>query len=153
MISIVAILLAAALPPQKPAPSTICSDGRAALRDLPAVDRKRSADLYYGAVDGHPHDLLYLCPKLKDELPEGYSLATSDARRRAATHAPIAGYNPRPAYIYVIDAPEFSVDLKSAFLHFEYSCTGLCGGAFEARYHLTSDGWHRQGDIRPLYVS
>jgi hypothetical protein len=142
-----------AIAPESPPPSSICAVGRAALRDLPAPDRNRSADLYYGALDNGHRDLLSLCPQLKDRLPVGYSLANDDARRRAATHAPIEGYDPRPAYIYVIDEPRFSSDLKSAMVRFEYSCTGLCGGAFEAEYRLTLDGWQRQADLKPIYVS
>ncbi len=146
-------LLAAALAPIAPTTEAICTVGRAALRDLPGIYNNYPADSYYAASDSNGRDLLNVCPKLKNELPIGYSEATDDAHKRANIHAPVPGYSPRPAYIYSINVPKFSADLKSATVHFEYTCTGLCGGAFEAHYALTQNGWQRRGALRTLYVS
>ncbi len=141
-------LLAAALSPTAPTKAAICAVGRVALRDLPDVTTGPNVDYYY-----YRRGLIYACPKLRKALPAGYSEATSDAQTRASVHGPMRGYAPRAAYIYAIGAPTFSADLKSATVHFDYECTGLCGGAYQARYVLTRDGWQREGAVRYSYVS
>lgn len=148
----IAALMAAALAPREAAPVMICEVGRIALRDLPLANRNRGYDSYYGASSSHK-DLLAVCPKLRREVPAGYPMADDDARARAAVHVPLPTNNPRPAFIYTIDIPQISDDLKTAVVRFEYSCTGLCGGILEARYVRTHKGWQRQGAIRVLVVS
>ena len=152
MLTTFIILAAAALAPGTSKSAAICAVGRVALRDLPAADRGDAVDSYYAGMNGH-HDLLDLCPKLKSELPFGYVMATEDAFARAAMHAPVPGYQPRPAFIYTINPPRFSADMKYATVRFQYLCTGLCGGAFEAHYVLSPGGWYRQGEVRTLRVS
>ena len=144
VLSLMAADVAAAVPTK----SVICAVGRVAVRDLPDIDGSISADYYY-----YQRGLIYACPKFRKALPAGYSEATSDAQARASIHGPVRGYTPRSAYIYAISAPTFSADLKSATVHFDYQCTWLCGGAYEARYVLTRDGWQREGGVRWLYVS
>ena len=103
-------------------------------------------------INGH-RDLLDLCPTPESELPYGYAAATDDAFARAAIHAPVPGYQPRAAFISTISPPRFSADLKYAVVRFQYICTGLCGGAFEAHYALSPKGWYRQGEVRTLRIS
>ena len=140
-------LIAADVAAVVPTKSVICAVGRVALRDIPDGNSD-FADYYY-----YQRGLIYACPKLKKALPAGYSEATSDAQTRTSIHGPTRGYTLRSAYIYAISAPTFSADLKSATVHFSYECTGLCGGAYEARYVLTRDGWQREGRVRYSYVS
>ena len=87
-------LLAAALAPSAPTTEAICTVGRAALRGLPGIYNNYPADSYYAASDANGRDLLNVCPKLKNELPIGYSEATDDANTRANIHVPVPGYNP-----------------------------------------------------------
>ncbi len=153
MLTFIALLMAVAPAPSAAMSAAICEVGRAALHDLPPADKTGRSDTYYAGADAHHRDLLEVCPKLRSNLPADYPLANSDARNRAAIHAPIPGVNTRPAFIYAINVPEISDDLKSATVHMGYDCTGLCGGGFEAHYVRTAKGWQRQGEIRMLYVS
>ena len=153
MLTLMAISMAVA-PTKAVTFGAICEVGRAALHDLPPADKTGRADTYYAGADTHHRDLLEVCPKLRGALPTDYPLADDDARSRAAIHAPVPGIaNPRPAFIFAIDVPDMSDDLRSATVRIRYDCTGLCGGAFEAHYVRTAKGWQRQGDIRMLYVS
>ena len=153
MLTILAISMAAAVASNNAKSKAICDVGRAALRDLPPADKSGRSDTYYAVPDPRHSDLLDACPELQSALPTDYPLADDDARARAAIHAPLPGANPRPAFIYTIDIPEISDDLKTAIVHMGYECTGLCGGGFEAHYVRTSKGWQRQGEIRMLFVS
>lgn len=150
MLALVTGLMTAALPPSSSTSAAVCEAGRAALRDLPAANRDPNSDSYYSTAPDR-RDLLNECPKLRNELP--IPLADEDARARATIHVPSPVHNPRPAFIYRIDIPKLSDGLTTAVVRFEYSCTGLCGGIFEAHYVRTSKGWQRQGEIRMLVVS
>lgn len=59
----------------------------------------------------------------------------------------------RGVYIYQIDIPEISDDMSRAIVHFNYSCSGLCGGMTDARYVRTPAGWKREGGFIPVAVS
>ena len=154
MIALIGGLIAAASMPNAAPSATICEVGRVALRDLPSINHNGSFDAYYAGVDAEHHDLLEVCPKLKAVIPIGYPLADDDALARAKIHVPpLTGQWPRAAFIYSINIPEISADLKTAVVHMGYSCTGLCGAGFEAVYVRTAKGWKRQGEIRNLFVS
>lgn len=153
MLAWVIASMVAPVAPNTPTPSDVCEVGRAALRDLPTINQNRGFDTYYAGADSQHRDLLEVCPELQSQLPTGYPLANDDARARAAIHAPAPGDQPRPAFIYAIEVPEISNDRKTATVHMGYSCTGLCGAGFEARYVRTSEGWQRQGEVRMLFVS
>ena len=153
MLALMVVSVIVAEVPNAARTQQICEVGRAALRDLPPADLGGSSDIYYEGPNTNHHDLLGMCPELKDILPTGYLLADSDARRRAAVHVPLVGTNTRPASIYTIQIPEISADRQSAIVHFAYRCTGLCGGEFDARYVRTSRGWQRDGSVRTLSVS
>jgi hypothetical protein len=144
---------AAAVSPDVGNSATICDVGRVALHDLPAVVRDPKYDMYYAGEDRSQQDILSICPKLKNEIPADYSLSDDDARRRASVVAPIPGHFIKPASIYSISVADLSEDQKMATVHFNLSCTGLCGGRSEAKYIRTPQGWQRQGEIRTLYVS
>ncbi len=133
--------------------AAVCEVGSAAIADLPNINFDKASDAYYAAPDSNGRDLLTICPALKASLPKGYPVADEDARSRAAIHAPIFGRNVREAFIYSVGIPELSEDLKSATVHFSYSCTGLCGAELEARYVRGPKGWRRDGPIRLLSVS
>jgi len=152
MSALIAALMAASVAPREATPVMICEVGRIALRDLPPANRNRGYDSYYG-VSSNDKDLLAVCPKLRSQVPTGYPMADDDARARAEIHVPLPTNNPRPAFIYTIDIPQISDDLKTAVVRFEYSCTGLCGGIFEASYVRAHKGWQRQGAMRMLVVS
>jgi hypothetical protein len=153
MLALITALIAAPVAQKAAMPAEICEVGRAALRDLRTVNQNRQFDAYYAGADPHHQDLLEACPELQSELPTGYPLADDDARARAAIHVPQPGNAPRPAFIYAINVPEISADLKRATVRMGYSCTGLCGAGFEARYVRTRNGWQRQGEIRMLFES
>lgn len=153
MMSLVVGLMLTAASPNSTKLAVICEIGSTALRDLPNINGNNEFDSYYAAPDPSRPDLLTLCPKLKAEIPKGYPIADDDARSRAAVHVPIPGQHVREAFIYSVDVPQISSDSESSVVHFVYSCTGMCGGQFEARYIRTSKGWQRDGAIRMLSVS
>jgi hypothetical protein len=153
MLTSIVISMTAAVVPNAAVSQQVCEVGRAALRDLPPFDSSGGSDTYVGGPDANHRDLLAMCPKLQELLPVGYRLTNSDARTRAAIHAPLVGVTTRPAVIYTIQIPEISANRQSASVHFSYECTGLCGGEFEARYVRTPRGWQRDGQVRPLAVS
>ena len=152
MLAMTVILMAVAT--QSPAGSkAICEVGRAALRDLPPVDTSMASDTYYAGAGASDDDLLAKCPKLQRFLPDGYRRADDEAQRRADIHAPSPDTPARAAVIYTIRVLKLSTDRHAATVQVTYVCTGLCGGAFEARYVRTSKGWQRQGEVRPLFLS
>ncbi|MES3090700.1 hypothetical protein QTN93_09635 [Sphingomonas aerolata] len=153
MIALVVGLMMTAASPSSAQLTVVCKIGSIALRDLPSINHNKEFDSYYVAPDPSRPDLLTICPRLKDEIPQGYLIADDDARSRAAVHAPIPGQHIREAFIYSVGIPQIGSDVKSAVVHFAYSCTGLCGGELEARYIRTSKGWQREGEIRMLSVS
>jgi hypothetical protein len=153
MISLVVGLMVTAVSPSSTKLAVVCEIGSIALRDLPSINGNKEFDSYYAAPDPSGSDLLTLCPKLKAEIPKGYTIADDDARSRAAVHVPFPGQHVREAFIYSVGVPQVSSDSESAVVHFVYSCTGMCGGEFEARYIRTSKGWQREGAIRMLSVS
>lgn len=146
-------LMAATVASNAEKSAAICDVGRVALHDLPPANRDPRVDVYYASTGMEPHDLLGVCPELRSEIPNGYHLADYDALKRASVGAPIPGHFTRPAYIYSISVTEISADLETATIHLECKCTGLCGGASEARYARTTEGWQRQGEFRTLWVS
>ena len=153
MIALVVGLMMTAASPSSAELTVVCEIGSIDLRDLPSINRNKGFDSYYVAPDPSRPDLLMICPRLKGEIPKGYTIADDDARSRAAVHAPIPGQHIREAFIYSVGVPQISSDVKSAVVRFAYSCTGLCGGELEARYIRTSKGWQREGQIRMLSVS
>ncbi|MBB5716641.1 hypothetical protein [Sphingomonas aerophila] len=120
---------------------------------MPSINHNPGFDTYYGGVRPDRRDLLAACPELSADLPAGYPLADNEARARAKVGAPIPGKKVREAFIYFIDVPQVSADLRTAVVHMGYSCTGLCGADFEARYVRTAQGWRLQEAIRTLSVS
>ena len=153
MIVLIMGSLATAVSPAVGTSATICDVGRVALHDLPVVVRNSKYDTYYAGSGRSQQDILSVCPKLRNEIPAEYRLSDDDARRRASVGAPIPGHFTKPASIYSISVANLSDDQKMATVHFNLSCTGLCGGRSEAKYVRTSQGWQRQGEIRTLYVS
>lgn len=153
MLPIALSLLAAALAPAPRAPQAICDIGRAALRDLPPIDRNAGEDVYYGGADPRHRGLLDVCPDLRNALPDGYRMADADAEKRASVHIPVPGNPPKWAGIYIVGVPELAADGKSAKVGFTFECTGLCGAGFESRYILTATGWQRDGKPHTLWVS
>jgi hypothetical protein len=153
MLNLIVILMFAAGAPTAAETQQICDVGRAAFHDLPPASLGGSSDTYFDGPDANRNDLLSMCPALKAMLPIGYRLADSDARQRAAVHVPQEGTATRPASIYTIRLPEISANRQSAVVRFAYRCTGLCGGAFEARYVRTLRGWQRDGLVRTRSVS
>jgi hypothetical protein len=153
MIALVISVAMTAAAPKLAERTTVCEVGIIALHDLPSINGNKEFDSYYASSElGHP-DLLTICPKLKLKVPKGYPIADDDARSRAAVHVPTPGRHVREAFIYSVGIPVVSSDMKSAVVHFEYSCTGLCGGQFQARYIRTAKGWQREGAIQMLSVS
>lgn len=150
---ITGLLIAAAAPPSAATSAALCDVGRAALRDLPMVNYNPRYDTYYAGVGRSREDILEACPKLQSELPAGYPLADDDALKRAHVGAPIPGIFTKPAFIYAISVAKISADGKTAIVHFDCTCSGLCGSRSEGRYGRTPKGWRLLGEIRTLYVS
>lgn len=134
-------------------PAEICEVGREALKSLP-FPSPTPADVSY-FVDGNMRDdsLFKVCPQLRDALPAGYSIADSAAWTRANEHAPIPGKQTAPAFIYTLQLPKFSADGKFATLDWEYTCTGLCGGAATTSFIKLDTRWRREFPPRPKWVS
>lgn len=150
---ITGLLIAAAAPPSAAPSAALCDVGRAALRDLPMVNHNPKFDSYYAGVGRSREDILKVCPTLRSKVPAGYPLADADALRRAHVGAPIPGVSTKSAFIYAISVAEISADGKTATVHFDCMCTGLCGSRSEGRYVRTRRGWRLSGEIRTLYVS
>ncbi|RYF47910.1 MAG: hypothetical protein EOO38_11205 [Cytophagaceae bacterium] len=153
MIILITGYLAAIVAPTAATSVTICDVGRVALHDLPVVACDLKYDTYYAGEGRSQQDILSICPKLQNEIPAEYRLSDDDARKRANVGAPIPGQFTKPAFIYSISVADLSADQTTATVHFDVSCTGLCGGRSEARYVRTSRGWQRQGEVRTLFVS
>ncbi|WP_380786339.1 hypothetical protein [Sphingomonas sp. R86521] len=150
---ITGLLLAAAAPPSAAPSAALCDVGRAALRDLPMVNQNPKSDSYYAGLGRSREDILEVCPTLRNEVPAGYPLADADALRRAHVGAPIPGESTKSAFIYTISVTKISADGKTATVHFDCMCTGLCGSRSEGRYGRTPKGWRLLGEIRTLSVS
>lgn len=150
MIVLFGLLSAAA--PSAAASQAVCEVGRVALRDLTVVEINRGVETYYEiGASGH-RDLLEACPKLRSELPAAFPLADEQARARASVHVPVPGPL-RGVFIYQIDVPELSEDRTKAIVHFNYQCSGLCGGTTDAHYVRSPTGWKRDGGFFPVTVS
>ena len=131
----------------------ICEVGRLALRDLAVIEKNPGVETYY-QVGGPDHrDLLDACPNLRSALPGNFPLADDKARARASVHVPVPGPALRGVFIYQIDVPELSDDQTKAIVHFNYECSGLCGGMTDAHYVRTKQGWRRDGGFIPVSVS
>lgn len=145
--------LISAATPSTAAPKAICEVGRVALRDLAVVEINRGVETYYEiGASGH-HDLLEACPQLRSKLPATFPLADAQARARASAHVPVPGPPLRGFFLYQIDVPELSDDQTKAVVHFNYQCSGLCGGMTDAHYVRTPNGWKRDGGFFPVIVS
>ena len=154
MITLIGGLIAVASMPNAAGSAAVCEVGRVALLDLPTLNHNPELDAYYAGIDSEHHDLLDICPQLRDAIPTGYPLADDDARARANDHrAVVSGPQGKAAFIYSIGIPEISEDGKTAVVSMSYSCTGLCGAGFQATYVRGAYGWKRQGEIRNLFVS
>lgn len=153
MIASVLSLAMTAASPNSAELTTVCKVGSLALRDLPRINGNKEFDSYYAAPEANHPDLLTICPKLKAKIPKGYPIADEDAKARAAVHAPVPDRHVREAFIYSVGIPVISSDMQSAVVQFAYSCTGLCGGQFVARYVRTAKGWQRIGPVQMLSVS
>jgi len=147
-----ALLTAAA--PAAATSKAICEVGRVALRDLAVIEKNPRIETYYeaGGPDHH-RDLLDACPNLRRDLPASFPLADAQARARANVHVPVPGPALRGVFIYQIDVPELSDDQSKAIVHFNYQCSGLCGGMTDAHYVRTKQGWRRDGGFIPVAVS
>jgi len=151
MILVFASLSAAA--PSAAASKAICAVGRVALRDLAIIEKNEGVETYY-EIGGPDHrDLLEACPKLRRNLPARFPLADDQARARASVHVPVPGLPLRGVFIYQIDVPELSDNPAKAIVHFNYRCSGLCGGTTDAHYVWTPKGWKREGGFLPVAVS
>ena len=150
-------VLVTALAATLSAPEDVCAVGRLALQELPAATSAGPAGhptREYVDTDPSHTRLMQVCPALRDSLPAGYRAADAAAWARAQVHAPnkAAPYWPEPATVYRVEV-KFDADGRSATVEVERSCTGLCGGATESRYVRTAQGWHQEGEPRPLWVS
>jgi len=152
MIFLFGLLSAAA--PAAATSKAICEVGRVALRDLAVIEINRGVETYYevGGPDHH-RDLLDACPTLRRNLPASFPMADDQARARANVHVPVPGPPLRGVFIYQIDVPELSDDQTKATVHFNYQCSGLCGGMTDAHYVRTKQGWRREGGFIPVAVS
>lgn len=153
MLGLFAVLSAASLIPTKDTKVAVCDVGRVALRDLPVIDGNANYARFYGDAHLRSGNLLTACPDLRRELPPGFPAANDAARTRANIHAPIRGQTIPLTIIFTIGVPVISADGKSATVEMGYTCTGLCGAGFTARYVLASDGWRRDGAITNNFVS
>ena len=152
MILLFALLSAAA--PDAATSKAICQVGRVALHDLAAIEKNPGVETYYeaGGPDHH-RDLLDVCPNLRRDLPASFPMADDQARARANVHVPVPGPALRGVFIYQIDVPELSDDQTKATVHFNYQCSGLCGGMTDAHYVRSKQGWRRDGGFIPVTVS
>lgn len=151
MILLIGFLSAAA--PGMATPQAVCEVGRLALRDLAVMQQDRGVDTYYEIGGSDHRDLLDACPALRRDLPVRFPLADDQARARASVHVPVPGPALRGVFIYQIDVPELSGDGTRAIVHFNYRCSGLCGGTTDAHYVRTPTGWKREGGFFPVTVS
>ncbi|WP_084581661.1 hypothetical protein [Sphingomonas azotifigens] len=139
------VLLAIAAAALPSAGGDICAVGRLALQELPAApaagNTERPVDVYV-ELDPSRSALGRACSTLRESLPPGYKVADDDARARMAVHAPRLSepHWPRAASIYSIEV-YLAPDTRSAIVHVEHSCTGLCGGGTESSYVHTRKGW------------
>ena len=131
----------------------ICEVGRLALRDLAVIEKNPGVETYYQVGRPGHRDLLDACPNLRSALPTNFPLADDKARARASVHVPVPGPALRGVFIYQIDVPELSDDQTKAIVHFNYECSGLCGGTTDAHYVRTKQGWQRDGGFIPVSVS
>ena len=131
----------------------ICEVGRLALRDLAVIEKNPGVETYYQVGRPGHRDLLDACPNLRSALPTNFPLADDKARARASVHVPVPGPSLRGVFIYQIDVPELSDDQTKAIVHFNYECSGLCGGMTDAHYVRTKQGWQRDGGFIPVSVS
>jgi len=150
---ILLLTLLSATVPSANVSRSVCDVGRVALRDLANIEKNEGVETYYDiGAQGHT-DLLEVCPKLRTELPARFPLADNRARERANVHVPVPGPPVRGVFIHQIDVPEISADQTRAVVHFNYICSGLCGGTTDAHYVRTSAGWKREGGFIPVSVS
>lgn len=152
MIFVVLNILIQAGQPSRSVP--LCEVGRAALRDLPLINHNLNIPSYYGDFKPGQPNLLTRCPQLKHAIPDGYPPADDASRARAngAEQGIGEAYRP-PAALYSVGIPELSADGRHATVSLGYSCTGLCGAAYIARYVRTRRGWVRDGKLNPMMVS
>jgi len=153
MLGLIVSAMAGLVAPSTAISTAICEVGRVALRDLPPLDKGVGNVSNYFDADPDHHGLPEVCPVLRQDLPEGYSLADEAAWAKANVHAPIPGKYTSSAFIYAIEAPKISADGKSATIEWGYTCTGLCGGGLVSRYVRTSKGWRRAGGPLLKWVS
>lgn len=150
---ILLLTLLSAATPTAATSRTVCEIGRVALSDLAIIEKNKGVETYY-EIGGQEHtDLLEICPELRTKLPVRFPLADDGVRARANVHVPVPGPPVRSVFIYQIDMPEISADQTKAVVHFNYRCSGLCGGTTDAHYVRTSTGWKREGGFFPVAVS
>jgi len=145
--------LLSSIAPAQATSSTICELGRIVLRDLAVIEKNPGVETYYQVGSPGHRDLLDACPNLRSALPTNFPLADDKARARASVHVPVPGPALRGVFIYQIDVPELSDDQTNAIVHFNYECSGLCGGTTDAHYVRTKQGWQRDGGFIPVSVS
>lgn len=153
MLSVLLIAMLARSVEESAKAADICEIGREALKSLPFPSPTPTGVSYFVAPEMRSDSLFGVCPQLKNELPAGYSIADSAAWVRANEHAPMPGRRTAPAFIYTFKRPEVSADGKFATIDWEYTCTGLCGGAVTTTFVKLDTGWHREFPPRTKWVS
>jgi hypothetical protein len=148
-----AVILAAGAPPGAADFATprevICKVGAAALADLPDIVQAAPMERFYnGRTDEYHVDLLEICPRRRDHLPQGLKLATATEFERVRQFP-----SANPIGIFDVEVPVLSADGRHATVQMGYYCNGLCGTQFSVTYILREGRWKRDGQPRLLSVS